>query len=179
MRFDRFRQRVLDIGGQPYWESEADFAVGNHLSREDVNGPLTAERLVGVVEELSTRDMAPERPLWSCHVVKGTDGRGAVLLRVHHCIGDGFALARAVSFPARSADESPAAMSNPKPASKPLGSVVDLTRTLRHMLQAPFGRETVIRGNLIGRRRIAWSAGFSHKAVKEVARSRGVTLTAS
>ena len=176
LRFDRFRQRVLDVGGQPHWESDPDFAVGNYLSREDVKGPLTAERLADVVEDLGTRDMAPERPLWSCRVAKGTDGRGAVVLRVHHCIGDGFALARAVSFLARSADESTAAKSNPKPASKPLGSVVDLARTLRHMLQAPFGRETVIRGSLTGRRRIAWSDGFSLTAVKEVARSRGVTL---
>ena len=176
LRFDRFRQRVVHVGGQPYWENDPDFAVGNHVSSKDVKGPLTAERLAGVVADLGTPDRAPERPLWSCHIVKGTDGRGAVVLWIHHCIGDGFALARAVSFPARSADESNAAISYPKRASKPFGSATDLTRTLRHMLQAPLGRETVIRGHLSGQRRIAWSAGFSLEAVKGVARSRGVSL---
>ena len=176
LRFDRFRQRVVHVGGQPYWEIDPDFAVGNHVSSEDVKGPLTAERLAGVVADLGTPDRAPERPLWSCHIVKGTDGRGAVVLWIHHCIGDGFALARAVSFPARSADELNAVISSPKRASKPFGSATDLTRTLRHMLQAPLGRETVIRGHLSGQRRIAWSAGFSLEAVKGVARSRGVSL---
>ena len=176
LRFNRFRQRVVNVGGQPYWEMDPDFAVGNHLSHVDVSGPLTAERLAEIVAELGTHDTAPERPLWSCHIVKGTDGRGAVVFWFHHCIGDGFALARAVSFPARSADESTAPISNPKRASKLISSASGLMRTLRHMAQAPFGRETVIRGHLRGQRRIAWSGGFSLEAVKGVARSRGVSL---
>lgn len=176
LRFDRFRQRIVDIAGQPYWENDADFALENHVSRNDVAGPLTAERLAGVVAELGTGEMAPERPLWSLHVVAGTDGRGAVVLRVHHCIADGFALAHAVAFPARSAGEPTAAAAGPKPAVKPAGRATDLARTLGHLLRAPFGRDTVVRGHPRGRRRMAWSNGFSLDTVKGVARSRGASL---
>lgn len=111
----------------------------------DVKGTLTAERLADVVAELGSGNTAPERPLWSLHVVTDTEGRGAVVLRVHHCIGDGFALARAVAFPAGGADEPTATASKPNPGSRPVGRLTALARTLGRMLKAPFGRAIVPR----------------------------------
>lgn len=31
LRFGRFRQRVVEISGQPYWARDVDFAVENHV----------------------------------------------------------------------------------------------------------------------------------------------------
>ena len=176
LRFDRFRQRVVEIDGQPHWESDGAFEIGNHVLAYDINGALTAERLAGVVSELGSGGFAAGRPLWSLHVVKGTDGTGALVLRVHHCLGDGLALAHAVSFPERSADEPTAAGREPGRGSSRVVRVIGLARSLSHTLLIPFGRARVLRAEVTGRRRMAWSAGFSLDMVKTVARSHHVTL---
>jgi len=175
LSFDRFRQRVVVIHGQPHWERDADFELGNHVVNHDLNAPLTAGRLAGVVAELGRGDLSRARPLWSMHVVKGNDGSGAVVLRVHHCLGDGFALAHAVSFPERGADQQTSAERTSSRSSSPV-ALTGVARSLGHMLLVPFGRTTLLRGELTGRRRMAWSAGFSLETAKAAARSHDATL---
>lgn len=176
LRFDRFRQRVVETGSHPHWEPDDAFKIENHVLRYDVNEALTAARLAAAVAELGSGNMDPERPLWSLHVVKGTDGSGALVLRVHHCLADGFALAHAVAFPKRSADEPNTAPRMPSRPSSPVMRAAELASSMGQMLRSPFGNQIVFRGEVTGRRRMAWSSGFSLATAKGVARSHDCTL---
>lgn len=176
LRFDRFRQRVVEIHGRPHWEIDDDFEVEHHLVCHSLGGSLNAERLQGVVAELVNAPPAPDRPLWALHLVRGTDGGGALALRVHHCIADGMALAHAVSFPQRRGEETTAVLERPRRA--PIGTARGTrhARSLGHLMRVPFGREIVLRQPLIGRRHLAWSNGFPLEILKTGARAQGVTL---
>jgi diacylglycerol O-acyltransferase len=176
LRFDPFRQRVVEIHGRPYWEIDADFKLENHVVRHDVDSPLTEKMLQEVVADLATGNPEPERPLWSLHLVRGTNPGGALVLRVHHCIADGLALAHAVSLPKHSGDESNAPRGESSRAPNVVTQTGSYARSLGRLLLVPFGRETVLRQPLIGRRRLAWSTGYSLEMVKVGARSRGATL---
>jgi diacylglycerol O-acyltransferase len=176
LRFERFRQRVVEMRGRPYWEIDGDFQLDNHVVGHDLDSRLTEEKLREVVSDLATRPPEPERPLWSLHLVRGTAGGGALVLRVHHCIADGLALAHAVSFSEQRGEASRAAVGDTRGAASVVTRAGDRARSLGRLLRIPWGREIVLRRPLTGRRRLAWSMGYSLEIAKAVARSRDVTL---
>jgi diacylglycerol O-acyltransferase len=178
LRFAPFRQRVVEIHGRPHWTVDDEFEVDNHLVCHDLDGRLDAGRLAGVVADLASGVPERDRPLWSLHLVRGTDGGGALALRVHHCVADGMALAHAVSFPERKRRGEKAAtpVGPPRRAPSALARGVGHVRGLGHLLLVPFGREIVLRQPLTGRRRMAWSTGYPLDIVKARARARGATL---
>lgn len=107
LKYDRFRQRVVETDGHPYWDTDVDFQIENHLLRCTLAAPLTEDRLADVVAELGNQPLPPKRPLWAMHMVEGSDGAVALVFRLHHCIADGFALAHAMATPAQGADGAP------------------------------------------------------------------------
>jgi diacylglycerol O-acyltransferase len=42
--------------------------------------------------KLATQALNPARPLWQFHLIDGYEGGSALIVRIHHCIGDGIAL---------------------------------------------------------------------------------------
>lgn len=96
LRFPRFRQRV---GGrkrqfrQPYWESLADLDVETHVNHVALPEPQDEASLQRFVSTLLSRPLDPRRPLWEATLVEGAgDGGNAVVVRIDHSVGDGFAL---------------------------------------------------------------------------------------
>jgi diacylglycerol O-acyltransferase len=90
-RFPRFRQRVVDGPGGPAWEDvEVDLAA--QVVEEGV-GPGEAD-LRNAVDRWMSTPLPPERPRWQAHLLRGQPGGAVVLMRIHHCIADGIALAR-------------------------------------------------------------------------------------
>lgn len=86
--FHRFRQRVADARGDPQWELDPDFDLDWHV-RELARSP--GGSLEDVVSELASTPLDPGKPMWQWHIVE--DARGsALVMRIHHCYGDGFAL---------------------------------------------------------------------------------------
>lgn len=90
--FHRFRQRVADAAATPYWETDADFDLDWHVRRIIVPAGATLEQ---TTSELVSTALDPGKPLWQFHLVDGAHG-SALVLRVHHCYGDGFALLHVV-----------------------------------------------------------------------------------
>ena len=190
LKYDRFRQRVVETDGHPYWDTDVDFQIENHVLRHPLAAPLTEDRLADVVAELGNQPLDPKRPLWAMHRVEGSDGTVALVFRLHHCIGDGFALAHAMATPGGGADRAPVSdTSGPgapeehRPLSERFAHAVDLVkqgadvaRSVGHLLLVPFDQETVLKRKLSGRRRMAWSSGMSLDTVKSVARARGATV---
>jgi WS/DGAT/MGAT family acyltransferase len=201
LKFDRFKQRVLESDGHPTWEDDPDFDIERHVMRYELDAPLTSDTLSRVVTDLANEELSRDRPLWAMHLIDGTDGGSAIVSRLHHCIADGFALAHAMLTLTDRADGTPMSEAL-KPAEQgehePLLNVlvheaaevarhpshaVDLAkqgaalaRSLGHLLFVPFDRRTVLKKKLSGRRRMAWSSGLDLATIKSIGHSRGATV---
>ena len=100
LRYDRFRQSVLEDAGGATWVEDRHFDLRKHVVLEKL--PKVAkghhqEALQDRVAALATQRLDPKRPLWQIHLIEdytGPDGaRGsAMIVRIHHCIADGIAL---------------------------------------------------------------------------------------
>jgi diacylglycerol O-acyltransferase / wax synthase len=95
-RFPRFAQRVVDGGalGGVHWEDDPAFDVDLHLHHVALPAPGGRAELQALVADLMARPLDRSKPLWHTWVVDGYEGGGALVMRMHHCIADGIALAR-------------------------------------------------------------------------------------
>lgn len=91
--FHRFRQRVADAAGTPRWETDPDVDLDWHVRR--IVLPAGGATLEQVTSDLVSTALDPGKPMWQFHLVDGARG-SALVLRVHHCYGDGFALLHVV-----------------------------------------------------------------------------------
>jgi WS/DGAT/MGAT family acyltransferase len=87
--FHRFRQHVVDAGGSPYWEIDADFDLDWHVRHIALPaGDATLQEITG---DLISTALDPRKPMWQFHLIE-TPSASALVMRVHHCYGDGFAM---------------------------------------------------------------------------------------
>ena len=94
-RFDRFRQRVVEPAvplGPPRWEDVLHFEVDQQMHHIGVPEPRDKAAFLELVSDLASTPLDRERPLWQVHVVDGVEGGGALVMRFHHCMGDGTAM---------------------------------------------------------------------------------------
>lgn len=96
----RARQRLAPTPlrlAAPAWVDDPDFDLRNHVraAPEDIRDSTQLMRLVGCV---MAERLDHARPLW-CVDVAGplSDGRTALVIRVHHCLADGVTFLRMLS----------------------------------------------------------------------------------
>ena len=76
----------------PEWVDDPHFDLARHLHRIALPHPGGDTELFEMVATLMERRLDRERPLWECWIIEGlSDGRWAVLTKIHHCIADGIA----------------------------------------------------------------------------------------
>ena len=95
-RYPGFRRRVVRTWRRwprTRWQDDPDFDLGRHLSAESLDGALSTS-LDGFIAGLLSQPLDRSRPLWLMRLVTGSDGDSALVVRVHHCMGDGIALAQ-------------------------------------------------------------------------------------
>ena len=100
LKYDRFRQRVLEDAGGATWLHDRNFDIANHLILEKLPKVAKGHEQLALqdrVAELATQRLDPKRPLWQIHLIEdytGPDGvkGSAMIVRIHHCIADGIAL---------------------------------------------------------------------------------------
>lgn len=90
--YDRFRQRVKGRRGTPYWEDDPHFDIDRHVHRTALPEPAGQAELQELASDLMSTPLDFSKPLWQMHLVENFDGGSAVVVRLHHCIGDGIAL---------------------------------------------------------------------------------------
>ena len=95
LRYDRFKQKVVQdaIGAQ--WVDDEDFDIHRHVVREKLvrrKGQSERAALQALCGKLATEALDPARPLWQFHLIPSYEGGSALIVRIHHCIGDGIAL---------------------------------------------------------------------------------------
>jgi WS/DGAT/MGAT family acyltransferase len=95
LRFRRFRQRVVESSlglGLPHWEDDPYFNFDSHMHHIALPGEGTREQFADLLSDLTSTPLDYNRPLWQVHVIDNVMGGGALVMRLHHCIGDGTAL---------------------------------------------------------------------------------------
>jgi len=94
-RFPRFFQRVVVRGfpiATPHWEDIDGFSVDQQFVHVRLPAPGGPSALADLLSELASTPLDPARPLWQIHVVDGVGGGGGLVMRFHHCMGDGTAI---------------------------------------------------------------------------------------
>jgi len=95
--FHRFRQRVAGSGPGARWEYDEAFDLDwhvRHIALPEYGRGGTLEDMVG---GLVSTPLDRSRPMWQYHLIDDRQGGSAVLLRIHHCYGDGFALTHVIA----------------------------------------------------------------------------------
>jgi diacylglycerol O-acyltransferase len=93
--FPRFRQRVAEgVLGGPRFEDHPEFDPDEHFHRLALPAPGDQAALQELVGDLITSPLDDSRPLWHVHLIDGYGDGCAMLVRIHHCVADGIALAR-------------------------------------------------------------------------------------
>jgi diacylglycerol O-acyltransferase len=98
LQYTRFQQRVVEDALGAQWLDDEDFNIDRHVLAEVLLPPRGQDALKQRVAELAMAPLDPARPLWQFHLIEdlgGCDGEAgcsALIMRIHHCIGDGIAL---------------------------------------------------------------------------------------
>ena len=95
-RFPRFRRRIVEAGPTrtPFWEDVPNFDPEVNFHHLALPEPRDEHALQELVADLMTEPLDRSRPLWRVYLVDGYGDGSAVIVRMHHCIGDGVRLAR-------------------------------------------------------------------------------------
>lgn len=91
-RFHRFRQRVAEGLGGPYWEGDPEFNLDHHVIPTKLPRGKPEAQLQKLTSHLASEPLNPNHPLWRFHLVEHYQGGSAIVVRIHHCIADGIAL---------------------------------------------------------------------------------------
>ena len=105
LTYRRFRQRVraprLGIG-LPRWEMDPHFDLSSHIHRIALPSPGDQTALEELAGDLMSTPLDYSKPLWQLHIVENcADNKGAMIVRLHHCIADGLALVRVLPVAGR------------------------------------------------------------------------------
>lgn len=95
LRYPRFRQKVVEDALGYQWVDDEHFDIERHVSRERLarrRGQSERQALQERTAELATTPLDREHPLWHWHLIEDYEGGSAIVIRIHHCIGDGIAL---------------------------------------------------------------------------------------
>ena len=134
-RFPRFSQRIHEGLRGPAWEEYEGFDPSLHFHRLALPHPGDKAALQEVVSDLSANALDPSRALWDVYLLEGYGEGCAVLVRMHHAIADGIALARVMlSLTDFDGHALPTAGLTSRSGSRlgPLGAAADVGGTLAH-----------------------------------------------
>lgn len=193
LRFDRFRQRIVRpfAGvGLPSWEEDPGFSLDHHLLVKKLSPPADQTALQAFLGAIATQPFPAGRPPWCLYFVPHYQGGSAIVVRIHHCIGDGLALVHVLLSMADQAAELRMADGADRPRG-PLRSslparVAAVTRFLpegaRHLaalgrlLLLPPDPVTRFKGRLGMSKRLVWSQAFRLEDFKRIGQATGSTV---
>ncbi|MGQ0709155.1 MAG: wax ester/triacylglycerol synthase family O-acyltransferase [Rhodoferax sp.] len=189
LRHPRFTQRVVEDAWGAYWEDDPGFDLRRHVVPEHLGTPRPQDEkraLEHRLSELASRPLDPRHPLWCMHWVPRYRGGSALLVRIHHCIGDGAALValmQSLVDDAAPALQAPCAPPGGAQALHPFAGwaakAIDpwgLGTDLAALALMPDDGASPLKGRLGGRKRVAWCAPVPLDRVKAVAKALGCTV---
>jgi WS/DGAT/MGAT family acyltransferase len=180
--------------GSAHWREAPHFNPWQHVHRATLAPGASESALAELVSHVMSEPLDRSRPLWTMHVLDGITppiGEGAALLvRTHHCIGDGAALVRMLltiadqgTGPAGAALlPGVAGASRASPSRRPVraaeiaGLAVGGANVLVKLVLLPFDESTPLRGTQSRTKRVAWSGPVPLEPVKGIARRLGAKV---
>jgi diacylglycerol O-acyltransferase / wax synthase len=95
-RFDRFRQVAVEgpLLAGPRWRDDPGFDADLHFHHVALPPPQDRRALQEFVSDRLAAPLDRDRPLWEVYYIDEFGHGAAVLIRIHHSIADGIALAR-------------------------------------------------------------------------------------
>jgi WS/DGAT/MGAT family acyltransferase len=91
----RYRQKVRFVPlavGSPIWIDDPYFSLDYHIRHTAIPAPGTESELRQMAGRVFSQHLDRNKPLWEMWVVEGlSQGRWALLSKVHHCMVDGVA----------------------------------------------------------------------------------------
>ncbi len=178
----RFVQRIVDTPRGPAWALDPDFDLRSHLLHVALPAPGDRAALTRLTSDLMSSALDRARPLWQVHVVDGLAGGGsALIIRLHHCIGDGVALVRlllTLTDDARAASPRHVGMQLPHAeglVARARLAATELRSAIR-LVTLPPDPATVLSERLGVRKHAAWSSPLPLGPIDERARAAGVTF---
>ena len=106
-RFPSFRRVAHASLTGAHWEDDPSFDPEAHIHRVSLPAPHDERALRVLVGELAAMPLDHQRPLWEAYLIEDVGDGAAVLIRTHHAIADGVALARVMLSAADGADDGP------------------------------------------------------------------------
>jgi diacylglycerol O-acyltransferase / wax synthase len=95
LAFARFRQKVVRDAIGANWVVDDDFDIARHVVSERLvrkRGQSEVAALQARAGELASTPLDAAHPLWRFHLIEQYAGGSALIVRIHHCVGDGIAL---------------------------------------------------------------------------------------
>jgi diacylglycerol O-acyltransferase len=188
----------------PSWVDDPSFDLRRHLHHIGLPAPGDTTALQEVVGDMIATPLDRAKPLWDAYLIDGLDSGCAILIRMHHCIADGIALSRVMltltDVNATVHDQPPGFSDGHQPGSPLTGAYAIASglahegietvlhprrtaaalgreaQTLGKLLFAPGDSETALRGELSGRRHVAWSQPIPLNAIKAIAHAQNATV---
>src|SRR5690606_6276936 len=105
----RCRLASIPLGfDHPVWIDDPDLRIRSHVHRMAAPAPGSQQVLADLVARIAAQPLDRRRPLWELCVIEGlTEGRVALVFKVHHAVADGVS---AMQLLLRVLDSSPDAM---------------------------------------------------------------------
>jgi len=200
LRIERFRQCVVEpaLGtGAPSWQRDPAFAVERHLQHHQLTTTDDVE-LRDAIDRVVSMQLDRGKPLWEIHTLDRPGAGTVVLARVHHAIGDGFAL---LGVLLAICDDAPAPAEPAERTRTGVGSVVRAVvghvgkrlahpqavlgdaaaaarwlRSFARLVLLPPDHRSVLRGRLGPHKRVAWTRAFALTAIKAAGRRDAATI---
>ncbi len=95
LQYERFGQRAVRDALGAVWVDDAEFDIAAHVVADRLRpepGQSPRQALQRRCGDLAATPLDPNRPLWQFHWLQAYEGGCAIIVRIHHCIGDGIAL---------------------------------------------------------------------------------------
>ncbi len=187
-RFERLRCRITGEGLFRYWERDEAFDIARHIFAargENLHGLEAVQAYVGAE---ASRKLPRDRPRWEIQVIEGFEDHGtALLVRIHHSIGDGMALVSLMfalmDEPWNREDGMARGSVHPSPGARLVGKLVRGAMIplsapgilLRRLTWIP-DRSHLHGPSLSGRKRVAWTSPLDLEVLKRVKDRLGATV---
>ena len=99
LQYPRFRQKVVHDTLGANWVEDPDFDIQRHVVVSKLprrRGQSERAALQAYAGHQATVPLDPKHPLWQFELIEHYEGGSAMVVRIHHCIGDGIALTSVV-----------------------------------------------------------------------------------
>jgi diacylglycerol O-acyltransferase len=205
-RFDRFRQRAADglPLAAPHWEDDPSFDPSLHFHHVALPAPHNRATLQDFIGDRIATPLDHSRPLWEVYLIDDFGSGCAILVRIHHSIADGIALARVMLTLTDGGEPGPGiaetahsngsrlgaiahaagvavhegveSLLHPEHARTLAAGAADDAQTLAKLLLPGADPQTAIKGEQSVAHRVAWSAPVPLWRVKRAGRAHGATV---